>query len=458
MRQMILKKVRRTIEEYGLLEKKDKILIAYSGGVDSTGLLHLLLELQREWSFKLYMGHFNHRLRRKAKDDEKFVKNIAWKYSLPLFVGSEDVRSYAVTRRLNLEEAGRTLRYEFLRKIADEIRADKIATGHTLNDQAETFLIRLLRGSGLRGLASIYPVVEGTIVRPLIQIERDEIEGFLKGKGIKFCMDESNFDRRFLRNRIRLELIPNIQKNFEPQLVSRLGRVASIMREEDGLLEKIIRKETQKVILKKDDQIFLDLKSLSSLPRAAARRAVRNFISELKGNLREITFEDVESILCLREGKEFPLRKDHILRREQDRIFVKKESLSKKKFEYEWKGRECLKIEELQMNFKGKKMKKDNFPHPDFDDQAAAFLDLSLLTFPLLVRNRREGDRYRPLGSPGQKKLKEIMRAKGVPISERGSRPVFLSGDEIVWVLGLPVSERFKVKKETRDIFVVEKL
>ena len=158
---MILERIKETIQEFRLLEKKDNILIAYSGGVDSTGLLNVLLELQEKWSFKIFLGHFNHKLRQEAEEDEQFVRGVAQKYSLPLFVQSEDVRSYARVRKLNIEEAGRELRYDFLKKTALEIGKAKIATGHTMTDQAETFLMRLMRGSGLRGLAGIYPVVEG---------------------------------------------------------------------------------------------------------------------------------------------------------------------------------------------------------------------------------------------------------------------------------------------------------
>ncbi|MBA7653291.1 tRNA(Ile)-lysidine synthase [subsurface metagenome] len=455
---MILESIKRTIQEYQLLGKKDRILIAYSGGVDSTGLLNLLLELREEWSFELFLGHFNHKLRYTADEDEQFVRRMAQKYSLPLFVGSKDVRSYARQKKLNIEEAGRELRYDFLKKTALKIGGAKIATGHTMTDQAETFMMRLMRGSGLRGLAGIFPLVEGTIIRPLIQVEHKDIEAYLKGKGIESRIDESNLDRRFLRNRIRLDLIPYIQENFEPEIVSSLGRIASIIREEDSLLEKIAQETTKKAVLKKNNQISLEVKPLSSLSRAMARRVVRDFIFELRGNLREISFEDVESVLSLKEGKEFPLRKDHILRREQGQIFLKSKVTPKIKYEYRWEGKGPLEIKELKLKFEGKKIKRGKSLCLDFDDQTSAFLDLGKLKFPLLVRNRSEGDRYQPLGAPGQKKLKEIMRAKDILLSERERRPVFLSEDKIIWILGLPVSEKFKVEKGTSDIFAIKKL
>lgn len=456
MSRIIQETFKKTIREYNLLEKKDKILIAYSGGLDSTGLLSLLLELRKEWAFRLFLGHFNHKLRQSAEDDEDFVKQVAQKFSIPLFVDHKDVRNYAQSKKINLEEAGRELRYDFLKKTALEIGKAKIATAHTMTDQAETFLMRLMRGSGLRGLGGIFPV-KGEIIRPLIQIEREEIELFLKKKKMPFRIDETNFDRRFLRNRIRLELIPYIRENYEPQIVSQLGRTASIIREENVFLEKIGKEKARGAILRKNNQHLLDSKSLSSLPKALARRVVQEFISDLKGDLREISFEDVESVLNLKEGKERPIKKDIVLRREQGLIFLKKKPHPKIRYEYSWNGKSPLEIRELKLRFMGKRIKRGKSPLR-FDDNTTAFLDLDKLRFPLLVRSRQDGDRYRPLGAPGMKKLKEIMRAKRIPLTERERRPVFLSGGEIVWILGLPVSEKFKVQEGSGNIFVINKL
>jgi tRNA(Ile)-lysidine synthase len=456
MSRIIQETFKKTIREYNLLEKKDKILIAYSGGLDSTGLLSLLLELRKEWAFRLFLGHFNHKLRQSAEDDEDFVKQVAQKFSIPLFVDHKDVRNYAQSKKINLEEAGRELRYDFLKKTALEIGKAKIATAHTMTDQAETFLMRLMRGSGLRGLGGIFPV-KGEIIRPLIQIEREEIELFLKKKKMPFRIDETNFDRRFLRNRIRLELIPYIRENYEPQIVSQLGRTASIIREENVFLEKIGKEKARGAILRKNNQHLLDSKSLSSLPKALARRVVQEFISDLKGDLREISFEDVESVLNLKEGKERPIKKDIVLRREQGLIFLKKKPHPKIRYEYSWNGKSPLEIRELKLRFMGKRIKRGKSPLR-FDDNTTAFLDLDKLRFPLLVRSRQDGDRYRPLGAPGMKKLKEIMRAKRIPLTERERRPVFLSGGDIVWILGLPVSEKFKVQEGSGNIFVINKL
>jgi tRNA(Ile)-lysidine synthase len=450
---MIVETVKETIARHNLLEKKDKVLLAYSGGLDSTGLVAIFLELREEWLLELFLGHFNHRLRPGADEDEQFVRQVAQEYALPLFVASEDVRSYAKQNRLNLEEAGRVLRYDFLSETAQKVGGAKIATGHTLNDQAETFFLRLIRGSGLKGLGSISPVVEGRIIRPLIALERKEIADYLGRKGLAFRHDESNLDRNFYRNRVRLVLIPSIQENFEPKIVRRIGKIVNILQEEEDLLDRWAAQESKKVIFGDEEDPRLDFQVLSALPKGLARRVVRKFIHKLKGNLRDISFEDVESLVNLEEGKSFQLTKDFLLTREKAQIFRRCGPANRIVYARKWDGSSALMLEELNCAIKAESVKPpESF---DFDDEAHAYLDGEKIAFPLLVRNRREGDRYKPLGAPGHKKLKEIMRAKGIPLIERDKKPVFLSGNEIIWVLGLPVAEKFKVSDKTKEVLLL---
>ncbi|MFQ5721843.1 MAG: tRNA lysidine(34) synthetase TilS [Candidatus Aminicenantales bacterium] len=455
----ILATVRKTITRYNLLQQADHVLIAYSGGTDSSCLLAVLLELQKEFSLRLSLAHFNHKLRLQADEDERFVRETAARHSLPLFVGSAKVGSLAKKRKLNLEEAGRQLRYGFLKKTANKIGANKIATGHTLTDQAETLLMRIMRGSGLRGLSGIYPALEGMIIRPLIELEQEKIVSFLKEKNIPYRIDESNFDRRFLRNRIRLELIPFIKKNFEPQIVAHLARLASIWQEEETLLEKMTEAQAQNAFIKtKDGQLKLSGKHLDQLPLAFQRRLVRSFIQKLKGNLLDISSKNIETVLDLKEGKEIHLKKDLILRREEGIIDLKPKKSPEVKYQYRWSDQNIIEIKEIGLRFEAKELEASKVTSFNFNDKLNAYLDKSKLKFPLLIRNRKPGDSYQPLGAPGRKKLKEIMRAKHIPLSERDKLPVFLSQDRIIWVYGLPVSEGYKVKPQTRRILLIKKI
>ena len=450
---MVLETVKDTIRKHKLLEKKDNVLLAYSGGLDSTGLLAVFLELRKEWFFELFLGHFNHRLRPGAGEDERFARKVAKEHALPLFVASEDVRSFAKQNRLNLEEAGRMLRYAFLAKTAQKIGGAKIATGHTMNDQAETFFLRLMRGSGLKGLTCISPVVEGRIIRPLLFVERKDIADYVNKKGWEFREDESNFDRRFARNKVRLDLIPYIQENFEPNIVRRIGKSVSILQEEEKLLEKWASHETKKAVFLQDGEVRLDLNSLLTLPHGLARRVVRDFIQMLKGDLREISFEDVDALLNLEEGKNLQLTKEFLLKKDKGFVFCRPGLPDKVTYEYEWDGSSPLFLEELGLLVKAERIKRpQSFA---FDNNAKAYLDEKNIRFPMQVRSRQEGDRYRPLGAPGNKKLKEIMRAKDIPLKEREKKPVFLSGNKIVWVLGLPVAEKFKISDNTKEVLVL---
>jgi tRNA(Ile)-lysidine synthase len=177
---MLLQKFKKTIKKYSLIRANDRILVAFSGGPDSTALVLLLLELKEEFPFQIYLAHFNHKLRKEADRDEKHVRKFAEKYNLPLVVGYKNVKEYAKTYSKNIEEAARDLRYAFLKEKAKKINANKIALGHTITDQAETILMRIIRGTGLKGLGAIYPVKEEIFIRPLIEIEKEEILNYLR--------------------------------------------------------------------------------------------------------------------------------------------------------------------------------------------------------------------------------------------------------------------------------------
>jgi len=451
-------KVKKTVERFKLLEKGDKVLIACSGGADSMALLTVLLELQPAYSLRLALAHFNHRLRQSAAKDERFVAEMARRSGIPLYLRRENIRSHAAHYGLNIEEAGRRRRYEFLRQTATRIGATKVATGHTLNDQAETVLLRLLRGSGPGGLAGIAPMVDGLIVRPLLEVERGEVEAYLEEKGNTYCLDESNRDLRYLRNRIRHRLIPYVQKRFEPKIAQNLARLAEIAREDEEWLKEIARRRMEKVITRGNNRLQLDAALLAAFPLALARRCVREFITRLKGDLRRISFKDVEAVRRLAEGKEVHLPEGIALVRERNQVFLKDRTEQPVRYEYLWDGKGDLEIGETGLRFRGNRVSKRTNTRFFYADDRRAYLNAAGLHFPLAVRSRREGDRYRPLGAPGRKKVKELMRAKKIPLRERDRRPVFLSGGEIIWVPGLPVAEEFKVTPDTRFLFIINKV
>ena len=466
-----------------MFEKDDHVLAACSGGPDSMALLSLLEELRERMPIGITVAHFNHGLRPAASEDAEFVREQAAGRGLPFAGGSRRVRAYASRRKLNLEEAARTLRYEFLGRAARRAGATKIATGHTMNDQAETFLMRLLRGTGPSGLAGIEPVLRGDacpVVRPLLGVTRGEIEAYVGREGIPYRRDETNLDRRFLRNRIRLELLPLLEREYEPRVVEHLARLSDLVREEEAVFAAMAKGLGEQFILERGRTISLDARTLPLVPRGLGRRLVREFLERLKGDLRSVSFADVEAILGLGDGKEKEVAGGIVLRCERGLISRKLPSPPRTAYERLWDGEGDIQVGPAGMGFRGaaeprrppgrrSRTHSISAPKPEdsppsgprgleWDDKSRAAFDLGRLRFPLTVRSRRPGDSYRPLGAPGRKKLKEILRAKGIPRPDRDRLPVFLSGGEIIWMPGLPVAESFKVRPETKLVFSIETL
>ncbi len=447
------------VRKQGTIVPGDRVLAACSGGPDSVALVALLLKLREEMPLEVHLAHFNHRLREGADEDERFVRDLARRWVLPLVSEGADVRSHAAKKKLNLEEAGRDLRYDYLRRAAARVGATKIATGHTMTDQAETVLMRLMRGTGLTGLAGIAAAAAGKpcpVVRPLLGIAGADLRAWLAAEGIAYREDPTNLDRRFLRNRIRAELLPELERRYEPRIVAHLARLAAIVREEEELLGGFVRELADEFIVRKGRDAFLDLKRLPLLLPGLARRIAREYLREIKGDLRDISYEDVAALLALGEGKDLPLRKGLVLRREEGRVGPKKRPPPAKSFEIRWDGRGDVVIPAAGMAFRGARRKAEA-GRPPFrnDDRTGADLDLDGLEFPLVIRTRKPGDLYRPLGAPGRKKLKEILRAKGIPAAGRDRLPVFLSGGEIVWAPGLPVGEKYKITGTTELVFSI---
>lgn len=557
MTQKIYRKFRRFIEGQNLFLPDSRLLVAVSGGQDSVALVHLLLELKKEWSsLEIALAHFNHHLRAPADEDEKFVRKMAAELKLEIYVGRGRVREMATRHGLNLEEAARLKRYEFLEKTALKWGADFILTGHTMTDQAETVLMKIFRGTGIEGLQGIR-VKKGQVVRPLLCLTRRETEEYLKEKGIAYRVDETNLDTGLLRNRIRLELIPLLEKEYDPQVVSHLARLAQIAQSENDALEELAeglwplvsknagfktgrpdfpecREEDEKAEPEKSKEkegkaevltdfllsgnelgirqseagagseghekstdavgarrknseekypgeipepfgldyadredksskavglapeLELNLRAINSLPEAVARRLIRKFL-RLSLGLESPTFEQTEAVRELKEGQKFSWGKDKVLMNEAGWLKKIKAEHQPKEFSVNWDGKKELYLGP-NLIFSGRFIERKEVVQPAFDDETACYLDAGRLKFPLEVRSRKPGDRYRPLGLKGQKKLKELFQERKIPVGERQERPVFLSAGKIIWVPGLPVAEEFKVTKNTRIIFLIEKL
>src|SRR5882672_4487701 len=248
---MIEQQVRRTIARHDMIHQGDRVLVAVSGGPDSTALLSLLRRLAPEMRLELHVAHLDHGWRGRASAaDAEFVRRMALRFGLPVTVGRVDPRTWLVRerRQSSREARARTLRTEFLLQTARQIGARRIALGHTRDDQAESFLLRLLRGSGARGLAGTFPVVDGMIIRPLIDVGRADLIAYLKEKHLTYRVDATNRDLGLTRNRVRRRLLPFLEREFNPNIVETLAHAADLLRDEDSLLGDIAEAKYRQIV------------------------------------------------------------------------------------------------------------------------------------------------------------------------------------------------------------------
>lgn len=288
-------KVQRTIKENNLISPGEKIVVAVSGGADSICLLNVLLELRNKLGFELSACHYNHKLRAKEGDrDAEFVKKNCSDNSIEFIYGEAPK-----TNSYKNEEQAREARYRFFEKILNQGRGDKIATAHTANDSAETFLLRLVRGSGLNGLRSI-PLQRKNFIRPLLSLSRDEIESYLKDKNLSHTIDNTNFDTKYSRNFIRHKIIP-LLLTLNPKLISVLMKTSNLIEEDYELINEIAETNYKEIMISEKGEIILDHKKWLSLP-LSLKRLVLRFAINRKNELTDITQKQISEVCHLLEN------------------------------------------------------------------------------------------------------------------------------------------------------------
>jgi len=289
---MLARKVLHFIEESRLIDHPEVVVVGVSGGPDSLCLLHTLWTL----GYKVHVAHLNHRLREEADAEADFVLKLARELKLPTSLGLADVKNHQHQSHLSLEESARELRYEFLTSVARSIGATKIAVGHTASDQAETLLLQIIRGTGsLKGMDACVKYHDGMkVVRPLLRIKREEILKYLEQQGLAYQIDYSNLSPAFLRNRIRLELIP-LLKDYNPRIEEALFRLSHILRDESSFLEGEVEEVYGSLAQKKEGEVILSL-DISRLHPALVRRLIRRAMREAGGNLRDVELKHIEEV------------------------------------------------------------------------------------------------------------------------------------------------------------------
>lgn len=474
--EIFLKKLKQAIARYDLLEKGDKVLVAVSGGPDSVALLYALLEIRDEFNLDLSVAHLNHKLRgRESDEDQKFVKKLAQKLNLKFFSKSIDVKKEAKKKKLSLEEGARLVRYRYLEDLADRIEADKIALGHQADDQAETFLMRLLRGAGGLGLSGI-PPKRGKIIRPLIEIKREEIEKFLKEKGESYRTDSSNLLPNYFRNKIRLLLLPLIKKKFNPKIVEVLNRTSSIISFQQQYVEKnseeILRLlcKTKKMVRLRSpqkDKIVLDLKRFInydiSLKREMIRLCVKKlnedrFASPTTGST-DLSFDSVERTLDLiqrkKSGRKVKLTGNMWAEVTGETLAIYIEKKKKQAYPISLPGENYLR--NLGMRIKSEVVPRFSLPEKiKSKGEEVAFLDWEKLKEPFSLRSRRPKDKFKPLGMEGTKSIADFLIDMKVPRYERDEVMLLTTRGKIAWIVGYRISDEFKVTDKTKKVLKME--
>lgn len=450
---MMLDKVKKTLKKYNMLTQGEKIVLGVSGGADSIALLYSLNELI-DYGLELIIAHLNHRLRvDEAKRDADFVKEIAKSLGLTFVYAEVDTLKYKEESQLSTEDAARQLRYKFFDQVMSKHYATKLATAHTLDDQAETVLMRLIRGSGSKGLSGI-PPVSINIIRPLIEISRSEIENYLNSRDIKWVEDASNVSREFLRNRIRHDLIPELE-SYNPQIKETLAKTADILRAEYEFIKIETEKYFNEVFSENRSEITGNLLKYESIDKILRYSLLRTAIENLNRNLKNISSIHIISaddfLLSETASGQIELPEETVIVKGYDTFLVTKKSEIEREFYYSIQSPGKWSFPELEVEIslvKTQSLEKK--------DESVAYFDPELVKFPIEVRSFKTGDRFSPLGMQSSKKLQDYFTDIKLPKFLRSRVPIFISDGEIMWAGGIRIDDRFKVTDKKGEVLKIK--
>lgn len=453
--------VLRSIRKHELFPRGARLLVALSGGPDSVALLHVLRALEARGELALAgVAHFNHQLRGADADlDEQFCRDAAGALGLPFDAGRADVARLARESGRSIEDTARSVRYLFLEEAAARLGADAIAVGHSRDDQAETFLLRLIRGAGARGLSGIRPRT-GRVVRPLLEIGRADLRRYAAEHGLAFREDRSNDDVTIARNRVRHELIPYLER-YSPAIAGTLAREAALARDDEEFLGSLAIESCDSIVLTTERGVEVDGEALRRLPRALASRVVRHAVGQ-QASGRFIGAQHVERVLELaaadvEEGASAALPGQTATRRGRHIVLGPPPEPPFSNF-----CRFPLSIPG-EVAFGGWAVSAqrlaESAPLPERKSRGGTVLvEAAALRCPLAVRARRLGDRFRPLGMAGQgRKLQDFLVDRKVARRDRDLLPLVVDRDDrIVWVVGQSVAEDFRVTEPSQGVILLK--
>ncbi len=456
------------IDKHKLVEPGTKIVVAVSGGPDSVALLHILVKLQTNLDVSLVVAHLDHNLRgAESAVDSEFVAGIALRLGLPFSAASRNVGNYKATNRLTLEEAARIVRYEFLSAVARQYGASAVATGHNRDDNIETMLMHVIRGSGTTGLKGL-PVktswrsqgAQIPVIRPLLDISRREIETYCHRNNLQTVYDSTNQSLAPLRNRIRLELIPLLKK-YNPSIDKALLALRAIAGDELDFLGRERDRVWHELVHTEKELLVFDKQKLADLHPALIRSILRRAVSETAGSLKDISSVHIEDMLGIAlgpAGRQITLPRGLLFVAGYTQLLLGQNPGKLCPYP-QISGKTRLDVPGEKV-IGGWRVKADIQPEMAVGGQEhnVAFLDFEKTGDRLFIRPRKPGDRFVPLGMTGQKKLKDFFTDEHIPGTWRSSIPIIENDSQIIWVAPLRIDDRVKVRPDTGEVLRIELL
>jgi tRNA(Ile)-lysidine synthase len=484
------------VQRYSLISPGEIVVVGVSGGADSVCLLHVLAKWQEGLGIKLHAAHLNHQLRGgESEADAEYVSDLAGSLGIPITIGRQDVAGYRIERNFSVEEAARELRYAFLARVAGEVGANRIAIGHTRDDQVETVLMHILRGTGITGLCGLAPCSpvptcrddgQGMswptssmslrtersnllVIRPLLDIAREETASYCQEHRLNPHIDSSNLSLSFFRNRLRLQLLP-LLRQYNPSVDQALLRLADIAKEDIVFIEQQASELWNEVARQEDNTIYLNRKQIASLSIALQRQLLRMAVTKLAGDTRDFEASHIEaarSLLNKPVGKKIPLPHGFICKGGYAEIVIIGAARQSQPPPYPFPpltGEFPLKVPGKTV-FPGweviASMVRERVASPSSrgvvgtsevacQSNIVAHFDFHKTGAKLSVRQRQPGDRFQPLGMSMPKKLYEFMVDAKIPCSWRGRIPIVCSPQQIIWVVGWRIDDRVKITPTSR--------
>lgn len=445
-----------------LVEKGDKIVVGVSGGPDSMCLLNLLNELKSELEIDLAVAHINHMLRGEDADaDEEYVKRFCNRIGIQVFSKRIDILNFAKDRGMSTETAGREVRYRYFEEVMNKLNFNKVATAHNANDQVETILMRIMRGTGLEGLTGIPVKREDKFIRPILFLQREEIEKYCSDNELEPRIDESNLERTYSRNKVRIDMIPYMRDNFNPDIIETINRMATILQEDNEFIQDVVN-ETFHKYCEIDGQGVIIRKGLFEDKESIVNRVIRKAVSIVSGsgyNIELKHIQDVRKLSKLGTNKKVDLPSGVYVENIYGDIYVKKISdNSNEKTEEVILSKEYI-SQNKKIVFNNYNIEFDvisgekniNFE----DNNLIKYFNYDMINGNIIIRYRKNGDKVTPLGMKGSKKLKDIFINMKIPVNERDYIPIIQFDEAIGWVVGVKVSNDYRVTNETRNILKI---